>query len=126
MPPQTADAVSPANHPTPAGPCASPAFALGEQPLPADAQADGLAAASRALWSATLALMTAFMQTPAPAHRHLLARRISRNFRTLSGQECFDPKCRGSFDRLAARWQARAEEFSLQPARSRGWFDLLS
>jgi hypothetical protein len=67
-----------------------------------------LAEASRALWAATLALMTAYMQTPAPAHRYLLARRISRNFETLAGQECFDADCRGRFSRLSRRWEANA------------------
>ena len=87
-------------------------------PVPAPAApALALAQASRALWSATLALMTAFMQTPAPAHRYLLARRIGRNFETLSGQECFEPRCRASFERLARRWLARAEEFSPTPRR---------
>ena len=130
MPLQTADAAPPATHPTPAEPCASPAFALGPDSLPPDApapaQAQTLAVASRALWSATLALMTAFMQNQAPAHRYLLARRIARNFDTLSGQECFDSPCRASFLRLARRWQARAEQLSPQRARSRGFFDLLS
>src|SRR4051795_3022135 len=108
MPPQTAEAAFPAHHRTPAEPCASPAFALESRPLSAEAQALHLAAASRALWSATLALMTAFMQTQAPAHRCLLARRISRNFETLSGQECFERPCRASFEGLARRWHARA------------------
>jgi hypothetical protein len=126
MPPQTAEAASDALHRTPAEPCASPAFALGPRPLSAEAQALNLAAASRALWSATLALMTAFMQTPAPAHRHLLARRISRNFDTLSGQECFDRSSRASFERLAGRWHARADQYAPQPARSHGFFELLS
>ena len=71
-----------------------------------------LAQASRALWLATLSLMTAFMQTSAPAHRVLLARRISRNFDTLSRQDCFDTGCRASFTRLARRWQVRAEQFA--------------
>lgn len=64
--------------------------------------------ASRALWLATLSLMTAFMQTPAPAHRVLLARRIARNFDTLARQECFEAGCRASFARLALRWQTQA------------------
>lgn len=64
------------------------------------------------MWSATLALMTAFMQMQAPAHRYLLARRIARNFETLAGQECFDSGCRGSFGRLALRWQRQAEQFA--------------
>ena len=89
-------------------------------PVPAPAApALALAQASRALWSATLALMTAFMQTPAPAHRYLLARRIGRNFETLSGQECFDARSRASFERLSRRWLARSEEFSPEPVRPR-------
>jgi hypothetical protein len=64
--------------------------------------------ASRALWLATLSLMTAFMQTQAPAHRYLLARRIARNFETLRTQECFSPDCRLRFGRLESRWQAQA------------------
>lgn len=78
-----------------------------------------LAQASRALWLATLSLMTAFMQTPAPAHRYLLARRIGRNFDTLSRQDCFDAGCRRSFTRLAQRWQARAEQCAPAPATPR-------
>lgn len=73
-------------------------------------QALRLAEASRALWSATLSLMTAFMQTAAPAHRYLLARRISRNFETLSRQDCFDTGCRASFTRLTHRWARHAEQ----------------
>lgn len=69
-----------------------------------------LALASRALWAATLSLMTAFMQTQAPAHRQLLARRIGRNFDTLARQDCFDTASRASFGRLSLRWQARAEQ----------------
>lgn len=106
MPPSD-DASTPfapsATAPVPA--CAAPALALAQ--------------ASRALWSATLALMTAFMQTPAPAHRYLLARRIGRNFETLSGQECFDAPCRASFGRLARRWLERSEEFAPEPVRPR-------
>lgn len=71
-----------------------------------------LAEASRALWVATLSLMTAFMQNTAPAHRYLLARRIARNLDTLARQDCFDAGCRASFTRLARRWQARAEQFA--------------
>jgi hypothetical protein len=78
--------------------------------------ARALAAANRALWLANLGLMTAFMQTPAPAHRYLLARRIARNFETLAQQDCFDSGCRASFGRLGRRWQARAEQFAPQPA----------
>jgi hypothetical protein len=83
-----------------------------------------LAAANRALWAATLSLMAAFMQTPAPAHRFLLACRIARNLETLSRQDCFDRGCRASFMRLAHRWQARSEQFAPQPER-RGLLDLL-
>jgi hypothetical protein len=83
--------------------------------------------AIRALWTATLALMTAFMQVPAPAHRYLLARRISRNLDTLASQDCFDPGCRERFARLAGRWRERAAEFAPQrsPARPRRLRDLL-
>jgi hypothetical protein len=102
-----------ANEHTPAGTHVSPAFQLAQ--------------ANRALWAATLSLMTAFMQTQAPAHRYLLARRISRNFDTLSRQDCFDTGCRSSFTRLAARWQARAEQLSPTPKPARaGLFDLFS
>lgn len=88
-----------------------------------------LADASRALWAATLSLMTAFMQTHAPAHRYLLARRISRNFATLSGQECFAPDCRGRFDRLARRWEGTSLKYAPDsepaPAGVRGLLRLL-
>lgn len=76
-----------------------------------------LAQANRALWVATLSLMTAFMQATAPAHRYLLARRIARNFDTLSRQECFDAGCRASFGRLGRRWQLRAEQFAPEGPR---------
>jgi len=75
---------------------------------PASTDANALADAGRALWSATLMLMTAFMQTAAPAHRYLLARRIARNFGTLREQDCFSVATRKSFSRLADRWGARA------------------
>ncbi|MCR6679031.1 hypothetical protein NVV43_26420, partial [Escherichia marmotae] len=51
--------------------------------VPASEHAQALADACRALWLATVSLMTAFMQTQAPAHRLLLARRIARNLDTL-------------------------------------------
>jgi hypothetical protein len=80
--------------------------------------AQQLAQANRALWAATLSLMTAFMQVPQPAHRYLLARRIGRNFDTLARHgDCFDSACRASFARLAGRWTARAEQFA--PAEDR-------
>jgi hypothetical protein len=82
---------------------------------PAEA-ARALAAANRALWLATLSLMTAFMQTQAPAHRLLLARRIARNFETLKQQECFDSGTRASFGRLQGRWLAQARQFEDKPA----------
>jgi hypothetical protein len=89
--------------------------------------AAALTAANRALWLATLSLMTAFMQMQAPAHRLLLARRIARNFHTLSRQECFDEGTRASFTRLQARWQAHAEQFDPKPAPVlAGLFRLLS
>jgi|SRR5690349_12292404 len=77
---------------------------------------ESLASANRALWLATLGLMTAYMQTQAPAHRYLLAGRIARNFQTLSRQECFDSGCRARFDRLGRRWQANAAQFAPAPA----------
>ena len=104
---------------SPAAPSTPPLQPAAPSPLGEAARA--LAAANRALWLATLGLMTAFMQTPAPAHRYLLARRISRNFETLSRQECFDSGCRASFGRLGRRWMARSEQFApppVQPVRS--------
>lgn len=95
----------------------------------ASGSAAQLAQASRALWVATLSLMTAFMQTPAPAHRYLLARRIARNFETLAGQDCFDPDCRARFGRLSHRWQAKSEQFAPDrevAGRSRGLLRFLS
>ncbi|HZY19019.1 MAG TPA: hypothetical protein VFE82_11095 [Ramlibacter sp.] len=74
--------------------------------------------ASRALWLATLSLMAAFMQTQAPAHRYLMARRIARNFETLREQECFDADCRRRFARLGSRWQAQADRLQGRPAPS--------
>jgi hypothetical protein len=70
---------------------------------------NSLAEACGSLWLATLSLMTAFMHQPAPAHRYLLAKRIARNLSTLREQECFDAATRASFDKLAARWQRKAD-----------------
>jgi hypothetical protein len=84
-----------------------------------------LSEASRALWLATLSLMTAFMQTHAPAHRLLMARRIARNFATLREQDCFSPECRSSFARLGDRWSERAERLAGTPAPASGWRTLL-
>jgi len=126
MPSEHADRTPPPHQPTPAGPSALPAFAFARQRSRADdTLALRLAAANRALWSATLALMTAFMQNHAPAHRYLLARRIARNLETLSGQDCFDHSCRASFARLAHRWLARSEQFSPHPARRPRLFESL-
>jgi hypothetical protein len=75
-----------------------------------------------ALWLATLSLMTAFMQTAAPAHRYLLAQRIARNLSTLREQECFAPHTRETFAKLAARWQRRAERLSPASAQPAGMF----
>ena len=86
----------------------------------ADAQALALTRACAALWTATLSLMTAYMQTVAPAHRYLLARRIGRNLDTLSRQDCFDAGCRASFSRLARRWQLRAEQVAPDGPRPAG------
>jgi hypothetical protein len=74
-----------------------------------------LEAASRALWLATLSLMAAFMQTQAPAHRYLMARRIARNFETLQQQECFSAECRGRFGRLQVRWNEQADRLQGRP-----------
>lgn len=75
--------------------------------------------ASRALWLATLSLMTAFMQTQAPAHRYLMARRIARNFETLRAQEdCFSDDCRRRFERLGTRWHAQADRLQGRPPAS--------
>ena len=78
--------------------------------VPSQSAAQELASACRALWLATLSLMTAYMQNPAPAHRLLLARRIARNLDTLSGQECFSESCRKKFGKLAQRWQFKGVE----------------
>ncbi len=78
---------------------------------PAESAA-ALSQACTSLWLATLSLMTAFMRTPAPAHRYLLARRIARNFDTLREQECFNSRTRASFAKLARRWHGQAEVLS--------------
>ncbi len=81
--------------------------------------------ACTSLWLATLSLMTAFMQTAAPAHRYLLARRIGRNFLTLREQECFDAPTRASFSRLASRWQGKADRLAPESSRPHGGMGLL-
>ncbi len=79
---------------------------------PTESEREALAAASRALWLATLGLMTAFLQQQAPAHRLLLARRIGANFDTLRRQDCFSATNRQAFARLALRWQAQARRLA--------------
>lgn len=97
--------------------------AAAHQSAAAAAAGDALTQASRALWLATLSLMTAFLQNTAPAHRHLLARRIARNLATLAEQECFDSAARASFGRLASRWRTRSEQFAPHhQEQPTGWF----
>lgn len=97
---------------------------------PADVHAEQVAALTRAchaLWSATLALMVAFMNTPAPAHRLLLAKRIARNYQTLRHEECFTEATRASFARLASRWDKKVIALSsTQPALPGGRLAILS
>jgi hypothetical protein len=73
--------------------------------------------ACRALWSATLALMTAYMRHTAPAHRLLLARRIAVNFETLARQHSFSQDSRLAFSRLHRRWHGIATALA-RPATS--------
>jgi hypothetical protein len=83
--------------------------------------AQALAQACRALWLATLSLMTAFMQATGPAHRLLLARRISGNLRTLHAQPCFSAEDQRRFARLATRWEGHALHWqAVQEGRSSG------
>ena len=87
------------------------------------AQERELAQACMALWVATLSLMTAFMHHRAPAHRYLLARRISNNLATLQQQECFSRESQATFSKLCRRWNATADELGQQqslPRRSGG------
>ena len=83
-------------------------------------QQDALTHASRALWVATLSLMSAFMQNRAPAHRYLLAKRISRNFSLLQQQDCFAEKTRASFSRLERRWEQIAQKCNVTQAGPEG------
>ena len=121
-PQDASSALDPSSDPnTPAQAHASPASVfVGEPAGTGRSQAVRLAEASRALWVATLSLMTAFMQTPAPAHRYLLARRIAGNLDTLSRQECFEAGCRARFGRLSRRWQLRAEQCAPEGHRPAG------
>jgi hypothetical protein len=81
--------------------------------------------ACKALWSATLSLMTAYMQTAAPAHRLLLARRIAANFDALSQQDSFSRNSREAFCRLQHRWQHTAERLAAATHESEGGRGLL-
>ena len=98
-------------------------------PAPASLEADMLAAqlatACTALWTATLSLMTAFMHTPAPAHRYLMARKIARNLATLQEQDCFSASSRASFARLCRRWSDKADRLAPQEHLPRGGIGLL-
>lgn len=78
-----------------------------------------LAQACMALWAATLSLMTAFMHNRAPAHRYLLARRISNNLATLQQQECFTHQSRATFAKLCRRWNATADQLGRQQSLPR-------
>lgn len=89
------------------------------------AQQRELAQACRALWVATLSLMTAFMQNQAPAHRYLLARRISNNLATLKQQECFSPESQATFAKLCRRWNDKADRLGQQQSLPRRGGSLL-
>ncbi|NKE67162.1 hypothetical protein RAMLITH_15160 [Ramlibacter sp. RBP-2] len=79
-----------------------------------------LTQACSALWVATLSLMTAFMQTAAPVHRHLIARKIARNLALLRAEEAvFSAECRMIFDNLAQRWSAKADQLAPEQERPR-------
>lgn len=105
----------------------NPAQAASPALLDADTGANAvkLSRACAALWTATLALMTAFMQTPAPAHRLLIARKVARNLKLLNQQDCFTVECRMIFANLAQRWTANADQLARQDERPHGGFRLL-
>lgn len=85
-----------------------------------------LTQACSALWVATLSLMTAFMQTAAPAHRYLIARKIARNLAMLREEEAvFSPECRMIFSNLAQRWATQADQLGPRPERPRDGTGLL-
>jgi hypothetical protein len=76
-------------------------------------QALALSRACTALWVATLSLMTAFMQTSAPAHRYLIARKIAKNLTLLNEQhEVFTAECRTIFANLAQHWSGKADQLA--------------
>lgn len=89
-----------------------------------DANAVKLSRACAALWTATLALMTAFMQNPAPAHRVLIARKIAKNLKVLHEQDCFTTECRMIFSNLAQRWTAKADLLSRPDDPPHGGFGM--
>jgi hypothetical protein len=93
-------------------------------PLHDSADMMALSRACGALWMATLSLMTAFMQNPAPAHRYLIARKIARNLGTLREQDCFTRECRMIFFNLSQRWNAKADQLARQEDRPRGGIGL--
>jgi hypothetical protein len=80
-------------------------------------EAEALSRACTALWVATLSLMTAFMQTSAPAHRHLIARKIAKNLGMLCQETCFTAECRMIFSNLSQRWNAKAEQLARHDSR---------
>ena len=84
------------------------------------ADALALSRACTALWLATLSLMAAFMQTSAPAHRYLIARKIGRNFATLRQEDCFTNECRTSFAKLSQLWNDKADQLVRQEDQPRG------
>lgn len=85
-----------------------------------------LTEACSALWVATLALMTAFMQTAAPAHRYLIARKIAKNLAMLREEEAvFSAECRMIFGNLAQRWSAKADQLAPGQDRPRDRMGLL-
>ena len=85
-----------------------------------------LTQACNALWVATLSLMTAFMQTAAPAHRYLIARKIAKNLAMLREEETvFSAECRMIFNNLAQRWLAKADQLAPEAQRPRDGMGLL-
>ena len=107
-----------------AEPQAAPANAATQAGQPENSDVT-LSRACAALWTATLALMTAFMQTPAPAHRYLIARKIAKNLHLLHEQDCFTAECRMIFSNLSHRWNAKADELAPRQDRPHGGFGLL-
>jgi len=90
-----------------------------------NADALALSRACTALWMATLSLMTAFMQTGAPAHRYLIARKIAKNLGILREQDCFTAECRTIFSNLSRHWNAKADRLAPHEDRPRGGLGLL-